>query len=296
MRIATTTSDLGSPSLENLQRFYNAGYRYLDLGIWNGMVMRPDYKEFAHTIKENADKVGVKFIQSHAPDAGNPLNPDDLEKCVTCAIRTIEFCAELGIPNTVQHTGAEKYMPKDEFFKRSKIFYEKLIPTMEKTGVEVLTENGNYAGAGPHRYGCNSGEEIRAFVETINHPLFNVCWDTGHANCQGNQYDDLVAIGERLHALHVHDNRGNDHHSMLYTGSMNMDDVMHGLIDAGYNGYFTYESLNTIHGPGFWHAPRKVFEKDKRLINPPAFMYDQLERLEYEIAEYILKAYDVFEE
>ena len=113
MRIATTTSDLGSPSLENLTRLYNAGYRYLDLGIWNGMVMRPDYKEFAHTIKENADKVGVKFIQSHAPDAGNPLNPDDLDKCVTCAVRTIEFCAELGIPNTVQHTGAEKYMPKE---------------------------------------------------------------------------------------------------------------------------------------------------------------------------------------
>lgn len=296
MRIATTTSDLGSPSIENLKRLHAAGYRYLDLGIWNGMVMRDDYKEFAHKIKEDAASLGMKFIQAHAPDAGNPLHPEDLDVCVTTATRTIEFCAEIGIPHMVQHTGAEKFMSKEETFKRSKVFYERLFPAMEKTGVCVLTENSTYAGTGANRYSFNSGKDIREFADYVNHPLFHVCWDIGHANCEGNQYDEIMTIGHHLYALHVHDNKGNDHHSMLYTGSINMDDIMNGLIDSGYKGDFTYETLNTIHNSGFWHAPRKVFEKDKRLLNPPSFMYDQLERLEYEIAEYILKSYNVFEE
>ena len=295
MRIATTTGTLGSPSPENLKKFYDAGYRYLDLGIWNGMVMRPDYKEFARSVKEAADALGLKFVQSHAPD-GNALDPKDFDRYVETTIHSIEFCAEIGIPCTVVHTGYEKFITKEDWFKRNKEFYEKLFPTMEKTGVYVLAENSTSANMGHKRYFTNSGAEMREFVEYVDHPLVRICWDTGHANCEGNQYDDIMAMGELLYALHVHDNRGNDEHCSLYTGNINMDDVMNALIDSGYKGYFTYETGCTMHGAGYRHAPRRVFERDTRLLNPPAFVTERFIEFDYEVAEYILKAYDVFEE
>ena len=106
-----------------------------------------------------------------------------------------------------------------------------------------------------------------------------------------------MTLGKDLYALHINDNSGRgDEHVIPYCGTLNMDDIMHGLIDSGYTGYFTFESCNTLRPAKYWQGDRHVFAADTRLSEPQLFMHKKVERLMYEIGEYILKSYDCFEE
>ena len=44
------------------------------------------------------------------------------------------------------------------------------------------------------RYFINSGRDMREFIDYVGHPLFHGCWDTGHANCEGAQYEEILAL------------------------------------------------------------------------------------------------------
>lgn len=172
----------------------------------------------------------------------------------------------------------------------------KLLPAMERNNVNVLCENSTQKNMG-NMYFTNSGKDIKEFVEYVNHPLFHACWDTGHGNCEGNQYDDILEIGNDLYAVHINDNRGrSDEHVIPYLGTLNMDEVMNALIDVNYKGVFTFESCSTFRPYRWWQGNRKDFEKDERLREPQLFMQKHLERLMYEIGEYVLKSYNCYED
>lgn len=80
-----------------------------------------------------------------------------------------------------------------------------------------------------------------------------------------------------------------------YFGTVNMDDVMYGLLDIGYKGYFTFEASSTLRHKDYWLGKRRGFLQDSRLENLQLFMQKQLEKLMYEIGKYILTAYNCFE-
>ena len=206
------------------------------------------------------------------------------------------MCGVFGIPDIVVHAGSHKDLSKEEFFEKNKEFYKKLFPAMERNNVMVLCENQSKTNK-PDMYYTNSGADMREFVEYINHPLFHACWDTGHANTDGNQYDEIVALGSELYALHVHDNSGRaDEHTLPFFGIMNSDEIMNALIDIGYKGYFTFEAASTLRSSKYWIGDRRTFEADSRLREPQLFMQKHLEKLMYDMGVYILSQYNCFEE
>ena len=77
-----------------------------------------------------------------------------------------------------------------------------------------------------------------------------------------------------------------------FFGTLNLDSLMHGLIDIGYRGYFTFEATNFFL-PG---KKRRPFDSDQKLLNAPLPLKLQAERLLYEIGKYTLTAYNCFEE
>ena len=165
---------------------------------------------------------------------------------------------------------------------------------METTGVEVLCENSTKANMG-ERYFINNGKDTREFVDYVDHPLFAACWDTGHANCEGNQYDDIVALGEAMHAIHINDNKGlKDDHLVPYMGTMNSDEIINALIDINFKGAFTFES-GALHGSKYWLGKRRSFERDTRLLEPTLAMHKKLEELLYTVGEHSLTVYGLFE-
>ena len=305
MKLATTTGDFDdflNTYQERIDCVCEAGFKYIDLSMYtvnqnDELLVSDDWYDNAKAILENTNKKGAKFVQAHSP-GGNPLSEDKAiaDELVRATIRSIDVCGVLGIPNIVVHAGMLEGLSKEESFEKNREFFRKFFPAMERNNVNVLCENSTQKNTWD-MYFTNSGADMKEFVEYVDHPLFHACWDTGHANCEGNQYNEITAIGSDLYALHINDNRGSsDEHLLPYFGTMNLDEIMNALIDMKYSGYFTFESSSTLRSAHFHLGKRMSFEKDTRLLNPQLFMQKQLEKLMYDMGVYILKQYDCYEE
>ena len=149
-------------------------------------------------------------------------------------------------------------------------------------------------------YYINTGKDMREFIEYVDHPMIHGCWDTGHANCEGNQYDDIMAVGDELYAIHYNDNHGGkDDHIAPFLGTLNHDEVMNALIDVGFNGYFTLECGDSLNKYNKWTEKRRRFECEKReprLREPQLFMQRHLEKMAYDTSKWMLESYGLFEE
>jgi sugar phosphate isomerase/epimerase len=186
---------------------------------------------------------------------------------------------------------------RESWYELNTRFYRELLPTAEETGVTVLTENTTHANLPEGRFYLYTGKDMTEYIEYVDHPLFQAVWDTGHGTTEGSQYDNILALGKHLKGLHVHDNNGKaDEHTMPYTGVLNLDQVMNGLLDVGYEGYFTFEVLNALRAAKDGRQPRQVFERDTRLWQPTLEMQIDMERLLYHIGKHALTAYNCFEE
>ena len=141
-------------------------------------------------------------------------------------------------------------------------------------------------------YWIDNAGDLCEFVDYVNHPNLKAVWDTGHGNLQDMpQHEQLKILGDRVMALHVQDNRGDDdHHVAPFFGTLNLDSVMKGLTDIGYSGYFTFESDN------FFSRERRGFDGENRLSLPPVDLMIKAENLLYEIGKSILSAYNCYEE
>jgi sugar phosphate isomerase/epimerase len=216
-------------------------------------------------------------------------------------IRSIEGCGILGIPNLVIHTGYTQQLkyPQDreEYFRCNRKYVEKLLPAAEKHNVTICVENStvkNMCGA----YFFMTPEELNSFVEFVNHPLVGVCWDTGHAVLEGksDQYDDILALGKNLKAVHIHDNRNDqDFHQPPFSGVLQLDRLLQGLLDIYFAGPFTFEScffLGACYGDHFRHAS----PTDAPLAQLPLELRRESIALLYKIGKHILNTYNCFEE
>ena len=302
MKIATSTGDFGhycKTDEERIRQLHQAGFKYIDLSMYrftpDCAYMQDGWEKETKKIKNLADELGMQFVQAHS-QGGNPFNHWETDFIVAATLRSIEICAKLGIKNTVVHAGIKLGITKEEWFKLNKEFYNKLLPTAEKYGVNVLCENSTSVNVEGYYY-ANSGKDMREFIEYVNHPNFHVCWDTGHANCEGSQYEEIMALGEHLYAIHYNDNHGNaDEHILPYFGTLNHDEVINALLDVGYKGYFTLECDSSLRQPKCWLGDRRAFERDKRALVPPYFMQQDIEKLLYKTAKYLLEQYGLFEE
>ncbi|MBQ8342170.1 MAG: sugar phosphate isomerase/epimerase [Clostridia bacterium] len=304
MKIATTTSDFSrycTTDAERIHALHAAGFRYIDLSMYSlspaSPLMSDNWSDEVKKLKDLVDELGMKFVQAHAPGT-NYLSPKVtdhafLEQSIQ---RSIEVCGALGIPNNVMHFGWAKGLSKEESFEKNSAFCRKFLPTCEKHGVNILVENSCQINMGDMYY-PNSAKDILEFLSAVEHPLVHVCWDTGHANCEGSQYNEIVALGKELYAIHYNDNHGKgDEHLMPYMGTMNNDEVISALIAADFKGYFTLECTSMLLGKYGWPHKRRPYEADERLITPPRFLQERMESAMYETAKYMLSSYGIFEE
>ena len=303
MKLATTTNDFTRfcpTHRERLAHVAAAGFRYADLSLYvfekdDPLLTDPDWKAYARELRDYARSLEVEFVQAHSVGF-NPLRRDEAwQQFFDATVRSLEICQVLGIPHTVVHAGWGQELDKDSFFEENRKFYQLLFPYMEATGVNVLVENSTQANNGTNWY-IESGEDTRQLADFVDHPLFHVCWDTGHANIQGSQYEDILALGDHLQAVHINDNRGReDEHIIPYFGTLNLDEILHALRDVGYRGAFTFECASTLRASRCRFGNRQNFPWDTRLLEAQCFMQDDLEKLLYHIGEYTLKAYGCFE-
>lgn len=300
MKLATTTGDLYKytrSQAEAMRIIREAGFKYADYNFGNDLsdgrsgVYCEDYERHFDEIGEAMERLGIRLVQAHSP-MGKPLG-EGSEQLIADTIRCVEACGHWGIPNIVVHSGYTHGISREETFLRNREFFMPILEVAERYGVNILVENFNkmnHEGV----YWIDNAPDLLAMIECVDHPLFHAVWDVGHANMQEMQQDEAIRmIGSHVRALHIQDNMGNaDTHLTPFLGTLNLDSVMHGLLDIGYNGYFTFE----VGGVFLPASKRRIYEDDKRLLEPPMGLKVAYERYLYELGKCVLETYGVFEE
>lgn len=300
MRLVTTTDDFAAYFSDKsvaapLAAVKETGFRHIDLSMYctiykdSPWVSTDDrWKKEIEECAKIAEELDFDFCQAHSPGPGNCS-----DEAVNAIRNSIKACAMLGIPHTVVHAVVKQGATPEEFFKENLRFYKQFEDELEKYNVDLLIENSSSIW-NPYYY-LLSGEDMRRFIDTAKIHRMHICWDTGHGNAQGqNQYDDIVAMGSELRALHVQDNLGNaDSHLMPLAGTTNFDRLLKGLIDIGYNGDFTFEAVNSIRKAVSWPHNRRDVREDDILADPPLYIKQKQQAVLFEIGKWMLESYDI---
>ena len=299
MKLATTTSDFHGythSQTECLGYIREAGFRYADYSFGLDCAHRigvygEKYEAYFDEVNQAADRLGIRLVQAHSP-MGTPLTDPD-GRFLADTIRCVDACGAWGIPNLVVHSGYKPGLTAAETFAANKVFFDPILERAERYGVNILAENFNKMCV-PGLYWIDNATDLLGLIEYVDHPLFHAVWDAGHANLQEMSQDgELRLLGSHVRALHIQDNCGDtDSHLLPFLGTMSMDAVMNGLLDIGYNGYFTFE-VGSMFTPS---ERRRPFEKDTRLYDPPLSLKRAAERYLYELGKCVLESYHCFEE
>jgi sugar phosphate isomerase/epimerase len=302
MRLATTTGDtkeLTRDPFEAVSIISEGGFKHIDLSLYtidslDNAFMKDGWEDYTLRLKAHAESLGCDFVQCHAPGSFNPFEQDaeKRERLINATKRSLEVCSLLGIKNNVLHTGWKQGITREDCFKENLSFLRNFLDTAEKCGVNLLIENSTRVNMG-EMYHFYRGSTMREFIEYASHPLIHACWDVGHAHLEHSNYDDIVDLADELYALHIHDNRnGKDEHLLPYSGTINMDEIIHALIKTGYKGYFTFECEWLI----FDSCYRKQFASDDRLLRPSREVFVAAEGLRYAVGKHFLSSYGIFED
>lgn len=310
MKIATTTADFKEYVARDdaagaVRLLAKCGFRHADLSMdsafFDGSAMCSDnWRQWAEGIRRAGEESGVDFVQAHASDGCFAPGPER-DRRIAMLKREMEICRVLGIPGMVVHAVSRPEGSREEFMAANARFYRELLPTAEKTGVRIYTENTCRQNC-PTYYLFEGADlhELRKLLD--DHPLFGFCWDVGHANCHPvDQYESIMAMGGALMAVHIHDNNfGHDMHLAPFTGTTGYDAVISGLLDVGFKGYFTLEAFSVPVPHTFCFCRRKRFARNgqdvDRLLMLPLELKLRSETLMLDTAKYMLDAYGCREE
>ncbi|MDY3031854.1 MAG: sugar phosphate isomerase/epimerase family protein [Clostridia bacterium] len=252
MKLSTTTSALFKcfGYEEGIRAAASAGFDALDMNL-----IEPIYdEEFSdeklestcELLRNTAEKAGICFNQSHAPFPVYSFADSEYNERVSAALeRSVRAAGLIGAERIVIHPID---CPDKSTQKQFNVdFYKSLIPMSEKYGVKLALENmWGYDNINKKIIPnvCSFGRDLGDYYDALDKEHFDVCFDTGHCGLVGQSASEAIYElgGERLHALHVHDNDNiNDLHAAPYHGALDWDAITKALADVGYKGDFTYE-------------------------------------------------------
>lgn len=211
---------------------------------WQTKSLRPNshplasnsYAQYAKKLKQIGLDNGIVCNQSHAPfPSSRPEIRSYFKRAIECtAIAGGEICIIHPDNDLSAEKNAEMYL--------------ELLPFAKEHGVKIATENmwnWNYEKDESSFAACATGEDFNKHLDAVNDEYFVACLDIGHAEMRGSgsgAVNMIYALGNRLQALHIHDNDGwRDLHALPFTYSIDFAAVVKALKDIGYKGYFTLE-------------------------------------------------------
>ena len=313
MKLSSSTGDfLGYVDTvgDAVRCFADTKFKYINLEFatrlpeWR-MESDDGYLGLIEDLRVAAAEAGVDYVVAHAPLL-NPYEGEDengYSVAMRGLIRSMNAAARLGIPRIVVHAGTNRSFSKEEFWKKNDYFFRDLLDATEDSGVMVLIENMHDKDC----YDFTFGREMCDFINKIGNKRLGACFDTAHCALNESarsvgQYENMVALGENLRGLHVSDVLlGCGHqHSWPFAGVINFDEVMSALCEVKYDGYFNFEASYTLLHHNNQPQKRKPWQRgDKlvtRLLDPSLELKRKAVDLLYDIGEYILESYDLFEE
>jgi sugar phosphate isomerase/epimerase len=222
-----------------------------------------NYLAFARTLKQIGLDNGIVCNQSHAPF------PSDKPQMFDNLMRSIECTAEAGGEICVIHPAAFSTP------QQNAEMYGKLLPFAKAHKVKIATENmwdWDTKNDCACFAACATPESFNAHLDAVNDVDFVACLDIGHAEMMGemtNAVEMIKALGNRLQALHIHDNDLHDDcHQIPFSMKIDFDKVANALREIDYKGYLTLECnafLKMYTQENVFDGVKKLAESVKRI-------------------------------
>lgn len=186
-------------------------------------------------IKERQPELALKnglFIENiHLPFKGinnlwlDNINGDEYEKLI---INNIRQCGNFEIPTVVIHLTEGNNPPPVSEIGLNRI--RKMVDVAENLNVKIALEN------------LRKPEHIDCVFQEITSPKLGLCYDSGHNNCFTPKIDFLKQYGDKLFALHLHDNDGiDDLHMIPFDGNIEWYKIKSQIEDICYKGAISLE-------------------------------------------------------
>jgi sugar phosphate isomerase/epimerase len=221
------------PPQERMRLIKEAGFSAVLL-LWADYFDK-DYKQFP----EYARNAGLNIENAHAPYMNaNALWEDTINGQAACneIIACVEDCAAHGIPTLVMHPENKSGTETVELPTSFTIGIERIkrvIDAAEKSNVNIAVEN------------MSRPEYLESIFTNIQSKKLGFCFDSGHCNVFTPAVDLLSLYGDKLMALHLHDNDGvDDWHSLPFSGYIAWDEIAVKLNRFSYDGAIALEVGN----------------------------------------------------
>lgn len=225
-----------------------------------------ELERFFQLHKKGAESAGITIHQMHmpypnyVPNGKKALN-DYLWNVV--APKSMKICAFFGCPNIVVHGFklARHYGSETAEWEQTESFLDFLAPMAKEMGITICIENiynvvGGHVVEGPCCNAKKAVERIDRFNEKYHVEVLGFCFDTGHANLVGIDFERfLTELGHRLKVLHIHDNDGiGDLHQIPFTftktrenkSSTDWDGFIRGLNRIKFNSVLSFETAPVL--------------------------------------------------
>ena len=196
-----------------------------------------NYLSFVRKLKQIGLDNGIVCNQSHAPF------PTSCPEIRSYFKRAIECTAEAGGQICIIHPDNNKSAQENAEL------YHELLPFAKEHGVKIATENmwnWNDEKDESSFAACSTSESFIEHIDIVNDDFLVACLDLGHAEMRGSgsgAVNMIHALGNRLQALHIHDNdKWHDSHQLPFSMSIDFEAVVKALRDINYQGYFTLEA------------------------------------------------------
>lgn len=249
-----------------------------------------ELEHFFSPHKKGAAAAGITLNQMHmpyplyVPNGGSGLNGYLQD---TVARKSMHICAFFQCPYIVVHGFklARNLGSEEAEWEQTERFLDTLAPLAKELRITICVENlynsvGGHLVEGPYCDAKKAAERIDRFNDRHHGELLGFCFDTGHANLTGIDFESfLCALGHRLKVLHIHDNDGaGDLHQIPFTFTKTRENTA----ATDWNGFLN--GLRRIHFDQVLN-----FETAPVLSAFPEEMKPQALRFIAEIGEYFKK-------
>ncbi|MDE6055754.1 MAG: sugar phosphate isomerase/epimerase [Lachnospiraceae bacterium] len=266
---------------EGFAMLRRAGFTYADFNL-NGYLLNEslyrfelndfygqsisELERFFAPHKQGAMAAGIVINQMHMPYPSYiPNATAEINNYLmhTVAPKSMEVCAFFGCPYIVVHGFklARNLGSEAAEWEQTETFLESLAPMAKELKITICMENiytniGNHIIEGP----CCDVRKAVARIDQINEKygaeVLGFCFDTGHANLIGIDFEDFITtLGSRLKVLHIHDNDGiGDLHQIPFTftrsrenaSSTDWDGFIRGLRKIQFDGVLSFETAPVL--------------------------------------------------
>lgn len=205
-----------------------AGFNGVLLWWSDGFGRGADYK----TGVGYARAAGLHIENIHTPVQGQDnLSFDNLdgEAVLECYVQCIKDCSEYGIPTMVVHLPDDRYPINDLGMERIK----RIVGMAEEYEIKVAMEN------------LRNIRNVIHVLDSVASDKVGFCYDSCHHANYNSNMDLLERYGNRLMALHLHDNGGaRGQHQLPFDGEIAWPAVMKKISETGYQGPTALEPMN----------------------------------------------------